>query len=195
MSLPCCHSLRHHLLCRGALLHVMSLQLRCHPWRRRAVAVAVAWSCHRALRRCRPATRCTAMTAPPPVMSRGAATCRVVAVVLPPVGHHVVAVAVAWSCHGALLCVVSLSSCRSLHRCDRATACYVTGRCYVSCHRSCAAARGLPRGRGCCGVVMPRGAAVCHAAGRCCPSCCCNHTAVCLTTARWCSSYRHRICC
>ena len=39
-------------------------------------------------------------------MSQGAATCRVIAVVLPPVGRRVVVVAAVWSCHGALLCVV-----------------------------------------------------------------------------------------
>src|SRR5712672_1773281 len=56
--------------------------------------------------RCRAAARCAAVTAPPPVMSRGAATCRVVAVVLPPMGHRVVVVTAAWSCHGALLPIV-----------------------------------------------------------------------------------------
>src|SRR5712671_1294888 len=104
--LPCCRLLRHRLLCRGALLHVMSLQLRCHPWCGCAVAVAAVWSCH-----------------------------------------------------GALLCVVSLSCCRSLRHRDRAAACYVMGCCYVSCCRSRAAAHGPPCGRGCCGVVVPRGAA------------------------------------
>jgi len=173
----------------------VSLQLRCHPWHRHAVAVTAAWSCHRALRCCCPATRCTTMTAPLPVMSWGAATCHVVAVVLPPVGHCVVAVAVVWSCHRALLCVMSLSSCCLLHRRDRAAACYVTGCCYMSCHRSCAATRGPLCRRGCCGMVMPRGTTVCRAAGCCCPSCRCNSAAACLTTARWCSSCRHRVCC
>src|SRR5712671_1742387 len=37
--------------------------------------------------RCRAAARCAAVTAPPPVMSRGAATCHVVAVVLLPMGR------------------------------------------------------------------------------------------------------------
>src|SRR5712672_474092 len=78
----------------------------------------------------------------------------VVAVVLPPMGHHVVTVAVVWSCHRALLCVMSLSSCCLLHCHDCTAACYVTGRCYVSCHHSCAAAHGPLHGHGRCGVVM-----------------------------------------
>ena len=52
-----------------------------------------------------------------------------------------------------------LLCCRSLHRRDRAAACYVTGRCYVSCRRSRAATHGPPHGHGCCGVVVPQGAA------------------------------------
>src|SRR5712675_2491774 len=58
-------------------------------------------SCH-----CHPAACCTAMTALPPVMSQGAATCRVITVVLLPMGHCMVTVAAAWSCHRALLCVI-----------------------------------------------------------------------------------------
>ena len=114
--LPCCRLLRHRLLCRGALLHVMSLQLRCHPWCGCAVAVAAVWSCH-----------------------------------------------------GALLCVVSLSCCRSLRHRDRAAACYVMGCCYVLCHRSRAAAHGPPHGHGRCGVVVPRGAAARHVAATALP--------------------------
>jgi len=55
---------------------------------------------------CCPATHCTAVTTLLPVMSWGTATCHVIAVVLLPVGHCVVTVAVVWSCHGALLCVM-----------------------------------------------------------------------------------------
>jgi len=84
-------------------------------------------------------------------------------------------------------CVVLLSCCRSLRRHDRAAACYVTGRCYMLCRRSRAAAHGPLRGRGRCGMVVPQGAAG--------PSCRRDCAATCLTTARWRSSCRHRVCC
>jgi len=76
-------------------------QLCCRPW-------ATMWSqslwCGHATGRCcvschcHPAACCTAMTALPPVMSQGAATCRVITVVLLPMGHCMVTVAAAWSC-------------------------------------------------------------------------------------------------
>ena len=72
---------------------------------------------------CCPATHCTTVTAPPTVMSWGAAMCCVITVMLLPVDCHVVAATVVWLCHGVLLCVVSLLSCHLLHRCDHTTTC------------------------------------------------------------------------
>src|SRR5712671_4925536 len=99
------------------------------------------------------------LVAPPPVMSWGAATHRVVAIVLPPMapprGHGCCGMVVP---RGA----VSLSSCHSLHRHDHAATCYVTGRCYVSCRRSCAATCGPPCCCSRCGMVVPQGTAVCR---------------------------------